>query len=317
MSRILVVLLLLLKTSGSGIAASLSEDSITSRFKEKWYSPVSEPSGNRTWLLGAGTSLLYAGSISWLYTQWYKQYDLEEFHWFDDSGEWEDMDKYGHIWDTYSIAKPMSHCFQWAGYDVRRSAAYGTGIAYMFQTTVEVLDGFSSGWGFSMYDVAANTVGAAAFLSQELAWQEQRIVLKYSFHATEYAQYRPDVLGKTLPERILKDYNGLTYWASVNPAAFMHEKPKSFPAWLSIAVGLGAEGMTGGRSNPTSADGKPLPGFERYRQYYLGVDIDLARIRTRHRWLSGLFKVVNIVRIPAPALELSPGRKPRWHALYF
>jgi hypothetical protein len=267
--------------------------------------------------LGSGIGVLYAGSMTWLYTQWYRQYELEGFHLFDDSGEWEDMDKFGHIWDAYSIAKPVSHCFQWAGYDRRRSAFYGTGIAYLFQTTVEVMDGFSSGWGFSIYDIAANTIGAATFLSQELAWQEQRIVLKYSFHTTSYAQYRPDVLGKTLPERILKDYNGLTYWASVNPAAFLREKPKCLPSWLSISVGIGAEGMTGGRSNPSEVDGKPLPEFERYRQYYIGLDFDLARVRTRHRWLSGLFKVINIVRLPAPALEFSPGRKPRWHALYF
>jgi hypothetical protein len=44
----------------------------------------------------------------------------------------------------------------------------------------------------------------------------KRITPKFSFHTTQYAQYRPNVLGSSLAEQILKDYNGQTYWLSVN-----------------------------------------------------------------------------------------------------
>jgi hypothetical protein len=272
------------------------------------------PDAQRKQVLFAGIGGLYAGSMAWLYTQWYSGYPQSGFHFFDDSGEWEGMDKVAHLWDTYSIAKPLARSISWSGYDRRRAALLGAGIAFMFQSTVEVLDGFSSEWGFSKYDMAANTLGAFAFLAQELTWEEQRIVLKYSFRRTPYADFRPELLGSTWPERILKDYNGMTFWASVNPASFMS---RDFPRWLSVAAGIGAEGMTGGSSNPLEADGQVIPSFERYRQFYLGIDFDLARIRTKKKWLSRVFKVINIIRLPAPALELSPGRKTRFRALCF
>jgi hypothetical protein len=86
-------------------------------------------------------------------------------------------------------------------------------------TAVEVLDGFSSEWGASSGDIIANASGTA-FVSQELLWKEQRITPKFSFHTTQYAQYRPNVLGSSLAEQMLKDYNGQTYWLSVNLHSF-------------------------------------------------------------------------------------------------
>jgi hypothetical protein len=35
-------------------------------------------------------------------------------------------------------------------------------------------------------------------------WNEQRITPKFSFHTTQYAQYRPNVLGSSFVEQILK-----------------------------------------------------------------------------------------------------------------
>lgn len=283
----------------------------------KWLDPSPSPSKNRTLGLVAGYSGLYFGSMSWLYTQWYADYPLGGFRTFNDNQEWEQMDKFAHAWNAYNIAKPVSRTFQWAGYDHRKAALYGSGIALLFQSTVEVFDGFSKEWGFSNTDMLANVLGTTVFLSQELGWGEQRIVLKYSFHTTPYAQYRPEVLGSNFPERLLKDYNGLTHWVSINPASFMKNTNIALPNWLSIGIGFGAEGMTGGENNPSMVDGIAIPAFERYRQYYLGLDIDLARIKTKHRFLSDVFKLINIVHLPAPAIEFSPGRKTRWHALYF
>jgi hypothetical protein len=82
-----------------------------------------------------------------------------------------------------------------------------------FLTAVEVLDGFSSEWGASSGDIIANASGTALFVSQELLWKE-RGSPKFSFHTTQYAQYRPNVLGSSLAEQILKDYNGQTYYFS-------------------------------------------------------------------------------------------------------
>jgi hypothetical protein len=120
-------------------------------------------------------------------------------------------------------------------------------------------------------------------------------------------------LGSNLQENLLKDYNGQTYWLSVNPAAFMNSAA-SFPKWLNIAIGYGAEGMIGGSVNPvlTDVDGNNIY-FDRYRQFYLSLDIDLTRIKTRSSFLKALFTTIGFIKIPAPALEFSRhGIKGNW-----
>lgn len=270
----------------------------------------------RSHLINYGTLGLYPVSMYWLYTQWYKDYPQSSFHFFNDNKEWEQMDKFGHVWDAYSIAKPLMKCYRWAGYDNKHSTLYASGIAFLYQTTIEVFDGFSSEWGFSAGDVLCNTLGTGLFAVQQLCAEKQWVVLKYSFHQTKYAQYRPSVLGSNLAENILKDYNGLTYWMSFNPSSFFR-KEAVFPKWLSVSIGFGAEGMTGGESNPAVVDGKAIPSFQRYRQYYAGLDFDLARIPVKNWYLNALFKLINIVRLPAPAIEWGSGHKPKFNAFYF
>jgi hypothetical protein len=277
-------------------------------------SPV--PYKSRLRLIGYTVAVTYPVSMAYLYTQWYQDYPQSSFHFFNDNGEWLQVDKVAHMWNTYNVGKPLMKLFYWAGLDQKKSAIYGGGIAYLFQTTIEIFDGFSSEWGFSWGDAIANTLGAGALVSQQLIWDQQRIVLKYSFHQTKYADYRPDALGSNVMEGILKDYNGLTCWMSINPYSFM-KKESSFPKWLSLGIGYGAEGMTGGFENPTEVDGEPIPQSDRYRQYYLAIDFDLARIPVRSKFWGGLFKLVNIIHLPSPTIEFNQGRSTKFHALYF
>jgi hypothetical protein len=273
------------------------------------------PDKGRIRLLNYSLAGGFALSMTWLYTQWYKDYPASSFHFFNDNGEWEQMDKFGHFWNAYNISKPIARCYRWAGVDEKKSVYIGSGVSLLFLTTIEIFDGFSEQWGFSGGDFFMNVGGAFFFSGQELLWKEQKMVLKYSFHETEYSQYNPDLLGETLPEKNLKDYNGMTYWFTVNPRSIF--KNSGLPRWFSLALGYGAEGMTGGHENPTEVDGEPIPEFERYRQFYISIDFDLARIKTKSRILSSIFKLVNIIHLPAPAIELSPGRKPVYWALYF
>lgn len=279
------------------------------------FDPSPFPEKRRINLLNYSTIGLYGLSMTWLYTQWYKDYPTSSFHFFNDNGEWEQMDKYGHFWDAYNIAKPISACYRWAGVDERKATLYGTGITFLFLSSVEIFDGFSEQWGFSGGDMLANAGGLILFAGQQSTWREQRIVLKYSFHQTEYAKYNPKLLGSSLPENILKDYNGLTYWLTINPQSFF--KASGFPVWLSIALGIGAEGMTGGHENPATVDGNIVPQSERRKQFYLSVDFDLARIQTKSKILSSIFKLINVVHLPAPAIEWGAGRKAIYHGFYF
>lgn len=168
-----------------------------------------------------------------------------------------------------------------------------------------MLDAYSSEWGFSVADLTANTAGSLFVIGQELLWDEQRIVLKYSFQQSRYAQYRPNMLGSTLQENLLKDYNGQTYWLSLNMSSFMKKETK-FPKWLNVALGYGADGMIGARSNPVvlDASGNQL-NFQRYRQFYLSLDVDLTRIPTKSKFLKTVFNTIGFIKFPAPAIEFN------------
>ncbi|MFZ4400024.1 MAG: DUF2279 domain-containing protein [Bacteroidales bacterium] len=261
-------------------------------------------------------SALIMGSMAGLYTLWYKDYPLNGFHLVNDNGEWLQMDKMGHSMTSYYFGKIGYEALKWSGVKENKAIWYGGCMGSVYLITIEILDGFSKEWGFSLGDFTANTLGSAVFISQQLAWHEQRILLKYSSHTTEFAQYRPDLLGRNLPQRILKDYNGCTFWFSGNIYSFL-PKNSRFPKWLNLAIGYGAEGMIGGHSNPTSYKWNSMPVFDRYRQFYLSLDIDLTRIPTKSKTLDLIFNLIGFIKIPLPTLEYNTKDGFRGHAFYF
>ncbi|MBC2845497.1 DUF2279 domain-containing protein [Winogradskyella flava] len=241
---------------------------------------------------------------------WYADYPRSKFKTIDDGGEWLQMDKFGHVFSSYQLGRVGANVLNWSGVSKKDQLIYGSTLGLGFLTAVEVLDGFSQEWGFSWIDMAANTAGTGLYVGQELLWQEQRILLKYSFSRTRFAKQRPDKLGDGLSEEFLKDYNGQTYWLSANLKSFL--KTDAIPNWLNLAFGYGADGMLTGETND------PLfLNQNRTRQYYLSLDIDLSRIQTNSRFLKTIFDVFNVIKVPFPALELNSNGRLKWHSIYF
>lgn len=270
----------------------------------------------RVYAVVGGQSLVYGISLGVLYQTWYKNYPQSNFHWFNDNDEWLQMDKIGHATTSAYFGKFGYEMYRWAGVDRKKSIWIGGSMGFVFLTVIEVLDGFSSQWGASSGDLIANTSGAALFIGQQLAWDDQRFNLKWSYHPTEYAKYNPDQLGKSGIESMLKDYNGQTYWLSGNIKSFLPKSSK-VPYWLNIAIGYGGEGMTGATSNPSEVDGVPIPDFPRYRQYFLTFDVDIPRIKTRSHVLKFFLNGLNFIKIPFPTLEYNKESGLVFHPLYF
>jgi hypothetical protein len=265
-------------------------------------------------LITQGT--LYVASLTGLYFAWYNNYPQSSFHLFNDKNEWMQVDKCGHAIASCYISRIGYYSYRWSGLKEKQAAWFGGLLGFAYMLNIEILDGFSSEWGFSAGDLTANTLGSMIFISQQLAWHEQRFTLKYSYHQTEYAQYRPDLLGNNLIQQMLKDYNGHSYWVSGNISSFLPARSK-FPKWLNIAAGYGAGGMTGGFENSLAHNGRPIPVFSRYRKFLLSVDIDLTRIPTKSKILKGIFNVFSFIKIPAPALEYNTNGEFKVHALYY
>lgn len=253
--------------------------------------------------VGITEGALVTATYTGLYHLWYKDYSTGKFHFFNDNREWMQMDKVGHGLSCYAIGRTATSMWKWSGLKRNKAIWIGglTGVAYL--TGVEIMDGYSDGWGFSSGDMIANISGSALFIGQELLWKEQRIVPKFGFQRSGLAQYRPDLLGNGWQEEFLKDYNGQTYWMSVNIASFLKDDTR-FPQWLNLAIGYGAHGMTGGTDNATmfNSDGNEIQ-FQRYRQYYLSFDIDLTKLPVKNRFLKAVFETFHFIKIPAPGIR--------------
>ncbi|NVK53737.1 MAG: DUF2279 domain-containing protein [Flavobacteriaceae bacterium] len=255
-------------------------------------------------------AVLATSTLVALNNMWYAEYPRASFHFKNDNNHWLQMDKMGHVMTSYYVGKVGMEVLDWAGASKRSQLIYGATYGFTFLTAVEILDGFSKNWGASWGDVFANATGAGILIGQELLWQEQRITLKYSFSTTPYATQRPDFFGKTYIEQALKDYNGQTYWLSANIWSFT--KKSSFPKWLNIAVGYGAEGMLYGENSPNNQFTQ-----DPYRQFYFSLDVDLTKIKTNSKFLKTLFSTINFIKIPAPALEFNSKGRFKFHYLHF
>lgn len=304
---------------------TMSADTQTFSLKQdiKYYTLTPQQKKKRIWFIAGANVVGYGGTMIALSSAWYSQYERSGFHTFNDWPEWKQVDKVGHLYSAYIESRASMEMWRWTGIDRKKRIWIGGMSGAFYQTAIEVLDGFSEGWGWSWGDFGANILGSGALVAQELAWDEQRIKLKFSFHRKSYNdpqlnQRSNKLFGNSTPERLLKDYNGQTYWASINLKPFL--KKSNLPDWLSVSIGYGAEGLFGGTENIGKDDNGNItfnrPDIKRYRQWYLSPDIDLTKIKTNKKGLKFLFTVLSAFKFPAPALELSGGRL-KVHAIAF
>ncbi|MCR9286944.1 YfiM family protein [Saprospiraceae bacterium] len=290
----------------------------------------------RFWVTAAAGTAIYSTASVILWNSWYKDYPISKFHFFDDRGEWQNMDKVGHFTQTWLEAYNGFNGARWTG--MKRKNARWTAIALgmTLQLTVEVMDGFSEEWGFSWADIGANTLGAGFFLGQELLWEEQRFKLKISSNQPAYSSdpilstdgnsvsslktRAEDLYGGTAAETFFKDYNAQTYWLSGNVHSFLKNKENSrFPKWLNIAFGYGANNMFGGYGNTWSeGDAVFVPDpikYERYKEFYLSFDVDLSKLKVKSPVARFALGLLNWIKIPAPALEINTLGGVKFHPL--
>jgi hypothetical protein len=277
----------------------------------------------RLYLAGSASSLAYTGTIAALSDTWYKNYAQTPFHFFNDNGGWLQVDKAGHVFSAYTAGRMNAELWRWAGLPRNQRIWIGGLSGTVFLAAIEILDGFSSGWGFSIGDFGADLAGSGLFIAQELMWNEQRVQLKFSFHRNNYNDPSLDtraneMFGNSTIERMLKDYNAQTYWASINLKSFY--KKSKLPSWLNMAIGYGADGLFGGTENiARDKNGNIIfnrSDITRYRQWYLAPDIDLTKIKTKSKFLKATFFLLNSLKFPAPSIGFSK-KGVEWNWLHF
>jgi len=259
--------------------------------------------------------IIYIGGLSYLSFIWYSDKERVPFHFYNDNRGYLQMDKMGHSFAAYGQSYIAYKWLRKAGLNKAKALLYGGGMGFMMQAPIEVFDGLYKGWGFSWGDMVANTAGSLLLIGQELMFDEQILRYKISFSPSEMSRNAFGYLGDNLVENFAYDYNGHTYWLSMNAnrISFLEK----LPPWINIAAGYSANGMLGEFENRSYYYNYRLPDYTRNRQFLFSLDIDWQKIPTNSHFLRGLFAALNFVKIPFPAIEINSQGKVGAYWLYF
>ena len=257
---------------------------------------------------------VYTIALVGLNQLWYADYPKSNFHFINDNGEWLQMDKMGHMTTSYYSGVAGIKAYQWTGMSRKKAIWYGGMTGSLFLTIIEILDGYSEEWGASSGDLIANTTGSLLAIGQALKWNEQRIQLKYSYRPSQWAEENPEQLGENHIQRALKDYNGQTYWLSLNLKSLLNVQDENFPDWLSLSFGHSGNKMTEPYQEDEKENGNWHPKIK--RQFLLSLDVDLTKIKTKNKVLNSMLHAFGFLKFPMPTLEFTNGRLSA-HPIYY
>jgi hypothetical protein len=258
----------------------------------------SGPDTGRLLLVGGGMLGIMGGIHVYQQNGWWKD-NRAPFHVREDPTYALGVDKVGHFYAGNLLSVLLGRAFRWTGYRHETSLLLGAGTATLFQTFIEVEDGFST-WGFDRVDFAANIAGAWYPLAQEHVPLLRNVNLKFSYLPSPNIHEPGAFPGQK--RLLMDDYEGQTFWLSLTVERLLPESARPWwPDFLALAVGYGARDIL-------SPDKVPV--------WLLALDYDMAAVIPRTTpFLRTLGDALNFVHFPAPAVRISPGTI--WYGLYF
>jgi hypothetical protein len=266
-------------------------------------------------LVAGTTAGIYIGGAIFLNEVWYADKARVPFQFYNDNQGWLQMDKFAHSYIAYYQSYWTYEALLWSGVDKKKAIWYAAPIGFLMQLPIEIFDGMYEGYGFSWGDVVANTTGSVIFTVQQALWNEQKVIPKFSFWPSEYADIRPGILGESFSSQLVQDYNAQTYWFSFSPGNVFHLE--KWPEWLCLSIGYSGNGMLAEFENPEFILGQDVRHIQRYRQVFLSLDLNLRKIKTRSGLVNGLFHAMNMIKIPAPAIEWNGREGLAFRPFYF
>jgi len=228
---------------------------------------------------------------------WWKGHRTS-FHFSEDLSYARNIDKVGHLYGASVLTFVFSRSLQWANMPESRSLLWGAIGSTLFQTYVEIEDGFAEYWGFDRVDYACNLVGAWYPVLQYHVPVFQNFQFRFSYYPKNIGG--PSAIpGQT--KTLLDDYEGQTLWLTITPRGLLPEGATWWPEWLGISIG---------------ASVKDNVSPDRYLTWYIAPDLDMRYIIPRDTWfLRTLGEALNFIHFPMPAVRISPGVI--WYGLYF
>lgn len=260
--------------------------------------PACEPNTTRLTIVAGGVAAVMTGIHLYQSNGWWKD-NRRSFHFREDLRYALQVDKIGHFYGGNLLTFLLGRAFRWADYSPRTSLLLGAGVSSLFQTYIEIEDGFST-WGFDRVDFAANLAGAWYPVLQDAVPALRDFNVKFSYVPSPNIHQPGAFPGQK--RLLMDDYEGQTFWLSVR---VNHLLPGAWePVWpdfLALAVGYGA---------------RDILGRDPYPVLFLSLDYDMTRIVPRSTaFLRTLGEALDYVHFPAPAVRISPSAV--WYGLYF
>lgn len=213
------------------------------------------------------------------------------------------VDKLGHFYGATVLGFVFKKSLQWANFSEESALLWGAAGSALFQTYVEVEDGFHL-WGFDRVDFASDIAGAAYPIAQYYWPPLRNVNFKFSYHPSTLLNEKGlDTGFKGQKHILMDDYEGQTIWLSLNVKNLLPEQAgRLWPSWLCLAAGYGARDV--GSAN------------DAYRVAFLALDVDVTQIIPQDTaFLRTLSEALNFIHLPLPAVRFVPSAV--WYGLYF
>jgi hypothetical protein len=243
----------------------------------------------RLWLVGGVLAGTMVGIHIYQNNGWWKD-NRRSFYFYESLtyGLW--VDKIGHFYAASLETFVISKALQWGGLPEQKALVWGAVGASVFQTYIEIQDGFSQ-WGFDRVDFAANLAGAWLPVFRYHVPFARNFDLKFSYLPSENINKPGSFQGQR--HLMMDDYEGQTFWLSAKVNNLLPRGiDRYWPDFLCLAVGYGARQVNGPRPHSV---------------VFIGLDYDLTRIIPQTTpFLRTLSEALNFIRFPAPAIRISP-----------
>ncbi|MBU2447364.1 MAG: YfiM family protein [Bacteroidetes bacterium] len=273
---------------------------------------LSPPNGNNTKIkweilapVGVGIGAINYSMYKYYQKAWWGE-ERTKFHTFNDWNNADmNIDKVGHLYGGMALTKLSYKLYRLSNVPEGWSMFLSSFTSIFFQMQIEFHDAYFKKWGWSWWDVGANTLGAVYPNLQKMWTPLQTFNLKWSYHPSQ--AYKDGWF-----DYWIKDYHGFTYWLTFDVNSMLPKSiDKYWPDWLNLALGYGVERVKLGK-NIWNSSVNPLGD----REWYIAFDYDLVKLfNPKAEWLRELLETFNIIHFPSPAIRFSPSGI--YYGLYF
>ena len=253
-----------------------SEDSVDIKPEISWW---------KVGTVGGVALSSYAAAYAFVFAEGWWDNDSSHFHFENDFDYALNLDKFGHFAAGVILGETFYEGYRWAGLSEFKSYLFAGLSAMATHIAIDVKDGYSPAWGFSIFDVLSGTLGGFLPMAERYVPIFKYVDLKWSYwiNSTYYYDKHTHKPYRLLPSAVQKYY----------------------PSWLAFAAGLSIDE----KAMDFHADDK-----DRHREVYLALDYDLEAFRPQSRWARTLIKYLNYFKLPAPAIQVYP--EFHWFLLY-